>query len=101
MGDLPAAVEIVNKLKQLYAEVRRAKGVFGLLRIVPLVVSEVETFSKEHGLKGLDKKNLAIETALLLIPLPRWLRRSLVVMLLDWGIERAVAQLNKLLKKPS
>ena len=101
MGDLPAAVDVVNKLKQLYAEVRGARGVFGLLRIIPLIVSEVETFGKEHGLSGIDKKSLAIETALLLIPLPRWLPRSLVVMLLDRGIERAVAQLNKLLKNPS
>ena len=94
----PEARVVVDELGRIYQEVRAAKGLFGLLKVVPLIVQEVESFGASHDIKGADKKCLAIDVALLLIPLPVWAPKPLLRLLLGWLIDRAVVSLNKLTK---
>lgn len=94
----------LDKVKAAYQRVRKAveplkalkgwSGVLGFFKAAPHVVEEVEEAGKDLGLMGADKKQVAVDFILDLIPdswAPDWILEPLV----NWAIERAVAELQR------
>lgn len=94
----------LDKVKAAFARVKKAveplqalkgwSGVLGFFKLAPHVVEEVEAAGKDLGLMGADKKQIAVDVILDLIPdawAPDWLLEPLV----NWAIERAVTELQR------
>lgn len=85
-----------------WAAAKAARGVRGFFELAPRVVKEVEEIGKANGYKGADKKYLAVDVILQLIPadrLPWWMPKPLARYLIGFAIERAVKALRDRLKK--
>lgn len=95
--------EVKGESKEIVAAIRGARGIIAiakeLFRIVPEVVEKVEIISEKLGIKGADKKALAIEILNALIPWPWWIPDGIRMALLDGAIEMAVAIFNRAWKK--
>ena len=95
------AVGIAKAVRQIYAE---AKGVHGgfkdVFKKAPAVIAEVEKVAGAWvGITGEDKKAMAVEAILLLIPLPSWLPKFFVRAVISWAIEAALKEIEKRRKK--
>ena len=96
MADIKAlAKKSIEEVRGAAQELSRVKGwnlsgLQGLIRCAPLVVKRVETIGAQEGIKGADKRDLAIEILLQLIPLPWWARMiasSILPVLIDMMVE--------------
>jgi hypothetical protein len=86
--------ELVPAAKQLLQELGRARGLDGLWQARGRIVELVEVLGEEYSLIGEDKRALAVEALLILIPdswAPDWALRPF----LGWGVDRAVAEMKK------
>jgi hypothetical protein len=94
----------VDKIKKAYEIVKAAveplkrlkgwSGVGGLIKCAPHVVEELEKAGAALELSGADKKTVAVQLVLELVPdawAPDWVLEPIV----SWAIEKAVAVLKK------
>lgn len=92
-----------NKIKDACKELSRLKGwsgFQGMLKCVPKVVEDVEAAGQVLGIKGADKKRLAIDIICGLVP-DSWVPDWVLAPILSWAIDKAVVALKaKLAKKP-
>lgn len=90
-----AIKRVAGAVTGAHGELRRISGgIRGVLGVAPDVVKHVEALGKERGLLGADKKKIAVEVVLMLVPdawCPDWALRPIV----GWAVERAVAVLKK------
>lgn len=93
------ASAVIELIRKTVGDLKSSRGLLAILRLVPDIVKSVESASKQYGIKGADKKALAVEVALNLVPLPWWLPKPLLKLVLDYAIEAAVGELNKVLNK--
>lgn len=94
----------LDKVKAAYQRVRKAiaplqslkgwSGVLGFFKAAPHVVEEVEAAGKELGLMGADKKAIAVDVILDLIP-DSWVPDWAIAPLVRWLVERAVSELQR------
>lgn len=100
--------KVVSELKEGCADVKDAlkqRGPFRILKAivkaVPSIISKVEEVSKTLGLKGADKKELALDIIMLLIgpKLPWWARWVPIREILGAVIDMMIEMLNKKLGK--
>ncbi len=84
----------VNELRRITGGFS-LKGLSGALHIAPDVIKRVEKISVAKELAGADKKELAIEIIVQLVPLPAYIPEWLERKVLGWIIDRAVARYNK------
>ena len=103
----PEQLEVAAKrIKEAVNKLRGVKGwnwsgLKGLLACAPYVVKETQEVGAELGLAGGEKKELAIDVILWIVPdawAPDWVLRPI----LGWAIEKAVAVLKaRFEKKPA
>ncbi len=101
---MPIAKEVVQKavadLKVAVVELKGKRGVLAILSAIPAVVNKVEQIGADLGFAGTDKKELALDIIFALLPpLPWWAPEFVVRTYAGVLIERAVAELNRILKK--
>lgn len=85
---------LIEQVKAAADELKGARGVAGVLFAVPSIVRHVQILGDEYKLVGEDKKELATEAVLYLIPdrwCPDWILRPMV----SWAIEKAVAEVKR------
>lgn len=88
------AVAAAADLQAVYKDLKNIKGIRGAVQCAGYVVPYIE---KQHSaLAGVDKKALAVEIILALVPMPPWLPELVVRPILSWIIEKAVAAMKKL-----
>lgn len=93
---------LATQIKRTSKHLRNMRGIRGFFKLAPRVVREVEELGLVNKLKGADKKALAIDTIIELIPVktwPWWMPKALARILLSIAIEQAVTAMNKILKK--
>lgn len=93
---------IVTKAKRHWGPLRAMRGLKGFAKIAPKVIREVEDIGRLKGFKGADKKRMATEVILALIPVenwPWWMPKFLARYFIGRAIEAAVKEANKLWKK--
>lgn len=89
---IPAVKEVVEKLKTLRGwNMGSLKAAYDML---PEVAKKVEVIGRLRGLKGSEKKELAIELVTRLRPAPFWLPTPLYRMILGWAVDSIVAALK-------
>ncbi len=79
--------------RNTWPEVRGARGVSGMLALIPKVVGLVEKTGKDVGMVGSDKKELAVQIICDLVP-DAWVPDWVLAPILGWAIEKAVAALK-------
>lgn len=85
-----------GRIKGVIKELSRLKGwsgVWGLAKMAPAVVDEVESAGAELGIRGAEKKAMALDILCYAVP-DAWLPDSVVRWLGDWAIESAVRALK-------
>lgn len=106
---MPAKHEILQAVEQIKtalidakAEFKEASGWLGkikaLIHIAPEAVDQVEAVSQKLGIKGSDKKQMAIDCLLAVVKLPWWAPEAAVRPLLGMLIDSIVSALNRHLK---
>lgn len=99
---LEAMEQIKSALIEAKAEFKEAQGWLGkikaLMHIAPEAVDQVEAVSAKLGIKGADKKQLAIDCLLAVVKLPWWIPEAAARSLLGILIDSVVATMNKHLK---
>ncbi len=88
--EVRAAVQRLSRVKGF-----NLAGFAGLRAAAPEVVGHVEAIAKQEGLRGADKKELAIELVLQLVHLPAWCPEFVARWVLGQAIEAAVAAINR------
>lgn len=93
------AAALVKQVKSAAEEYSRLKGfslnsLQGLIATTRMVVKEVEETGLAHGLKGADKKALAIEVLLQVVKLPWWMPAALIRAILPPLIDAIVEALK-------
>lgn len=92
------AMRVAAELIAATKDLKRARGVIGLYKLLPTLVDHVEAVGAELKLLGEDKKAIAVEAILAAVPdrwAPDWILRPVVA----WAIERAVSAYNNSQKK--
>ena len=90
----------VAELRAQVVELKSARGIMAILAVAPAIVQKVEALSVKLGIKGADKKDLALDILFALLPpLPWWLPEAALRAWAGVLIERAVAALSKRLGK--
>lgn len=84
---------LVVTCREKWPEVRGARGVSGMLSLIPKVVGLVDKTGKDVGMIGSDKKELAIQIICDLVP-DSWVPDWVLAPILGWAIEKAVAALK-------
>ena len=95
---LKVAEDIAQEVRFAYFDMKGIKGVRGAIKAAPAVVARVQTIGDKLKLLGTDKKAIAVNAILGLIPdtwVPDWLIRPFI----SWAIEKAVKALKKRLFK--
>ncbi len=87
------AVGLVANCRATWPELKGARGVGGMLSLVPKVVGLVEKTGKDVGMIGSDKKELAIQIICDLVP-DAWVPDWVLAPILGWAIDKAVAALK-------
>lgn len=99
---LEAMEQVKSALIEAKSEFKDAKGWLGkikaLIHIAPEAVDQVEAVSQKLGIKGADKKQLAIDCLLAVVRLPWWAPEAAVRPILGLLIDSIVGALNKHLK---
>lgn len=99
---LEAMAQIKNALIEAKLEFNEADGFLGkakaLIHIAPEAVHQVEAVSAKLGIKGADKKQLAIDALLAVVKLPWWIPEAAARTLLGVLIDSIVGALNRHLK---
>lgn len=90
IGEVRAAAEKLSRVKGF-----NLAGLAALGAIAPEVVKHVEAIANQEGLRGADKKELAIELVLQLVHLPAWCPEFVARWVLGRAIEAAVAAINR------
>ena len=90
-----AAQKVAEEVKKIAGEASKVKTPGGFWSLIRFVVKEVESFGKSNDMDGVGKKTLAIQSILLLIPLPPWIPRPIFVMVVSALIEMAVKKLEE------
>lgn len=85
---------LVARVRATFEEIRGARGIPGLLFAAPKVVEHVEILGEELGLIGEDKKALAVQAVLDLVP-DRWIPDWVLEPIVGWAVERGVLELKK------
>jgi len=71
-------------------------GIKGVFKAAPYVVAEVEKAARPWaGITSAEKKAMAVEAIVLLIPLPWWIPKPLARALISWAIESAWKELSR------
>ncbi|MFA5162081.1 MAG: hypothetical protein WC421_07530 [Elusimicrobiales bacterium] len=92
------AKELLDGLGELKGKIKAVKSLKDAAEAIPDVVKLVEAVGQDEGLKGADKKALAVAVLNALIDIP-FLPESIEGMLIGWAIDAVVAALNKLVGK--
>jgi len=90
--------KIAAEIRAAYLDIKAIQSVRGAFKVAPVVVERVERIGQQVGLFGTDKKAIAVEAILAIIPdswVPDWLLRPVI----GWAIEKAVKVLNAKLEK--
>ena len=96
----PMLEQAVADIKATVAGVRNARGPMAVLAAIPAVVHKAEEVGARLGLKGADKKALALDILFALLPpLPWWLPELVLRFYAGLLIERAASALKKRLGK--
>lgn len=80
---------VVDDVKAVSIDIRSVRGVFGAFSLAKRVVERVESVGKELNLLGPDKKDIAIDAILALVP-DRWAPDWVLRPFLGWAVEKAV-----------
>lgn len=88
-------------IQKIWTEVKDVKSIWQAAKCAPAVVSQVEEIGKTEGLKGSDKKALAVEMILSFVKLPMWLPRPFAVYILGMVVEKALAAVKAIKAKVS
>ena len=93
--------EAIADLKASVVEFKSARGVLAILRLMPAIVHKVEAIGEKTGIRGADKKELALSILFVFLPnpLPWYLPESLIRLYAGMLIEKAVTELKKILEK--
>lgn len=92
----PMIQQAVADIRSTVAGVRQASGPRAVLAAIPAVVRKVEEVGARLGLKGADKKALALDILFALLPpLPWWLPESVLRFYAGILIERAVSLIKR------
>ena|SRR3990167_4880783 len=89
---------VIADARETIIELRGAKGIFAIIKAIPAVIRKVEEISLKLGIKGANKKELALDILLALIPLPWYLPAVLIRPIIGGLIDLAVAAVNNRLK---
>lgn len=82
------AAGIGAELLAFAKEVKGARGVLGIFKLLPKAVELIEKAKADHKLLGADAKEIAVAAVLLAVP-DRWVPDEWIRPLVSWGIERA------------
>jgi len=95
------AAKIAKAVKEIFAKMKGIHGgIKGIFKAAPAVVEEVEkAASAWASITGEDKKAMAVEAILLIVPLPSWLPTFIARALISWAIEAALKEIAKRKKK--
>lgn len=85
---------IVMEARGVVVDARSAKGILGALAVAPKIVERVENVGADLKLLGSDKKEIAVQAVLALVP-DRWVPDWVLAPFVAWAIERAVAALKE------
>lgn len=89
---IPAVKEVIDRLKTLHGwNMSSFKSAYDML---PEITKKVEVIGRLRGLKGSEKKDLAIEIVTRLRPAPFWLPTPLYRMALGWAVDSIVSALK-------
>ena len=97
-----SAAKVARAIRQIFAKAKGIHGgIKGVWQTAPAIVKEVEKVASAWvGITGKDKKAMAVEAILLLIP-PRWYLPKFVLRpLISWAIEAALKEIEKRRKYP-
>jgi|GEM_PF-950143 len=93
------AKEVLEEGKAVFSRIKTIHGIDGALSALPEVVKAVEAKAAAVcGLSGEEKKELAVEIINALVDIP-YLPESLEAKLIGFGVDAAVAALNKIFGK--
>jgi hypothetical protein len=91
--------KLVGKVKDLVVDARKLKGFWAVLRGLPALgqaaARVVEDASRELGIKGADKKELALDIVFAYVELPWWIPEATARYLAGRAIEAGVRALKK------
>lgn len=95
------AAKIAKALRKIFTNMKGVHGGFkDVWKKAPAVVAEVEKVAGAwQGITGEDKKAMAVEALLLLIPLPKWLPTFFARAVISWAIEAALKEIKKIKTK--
>ena len=101
--EILAAIETIKtELLEAKKELQDAGGFLGKLKVLmhlaPEAVDQVEAISAKLGLRGADKKQLAIDALLAVVALPWWLPEAAVRAMLGVLVDSLVGLINKRIK---
>ncbi|MDD2773393.1 MAG: hypothetical protein PHP45_06825 [Elusimicrobiales bacterium] len=90
------AKELIEKSKAALLELKQIKTLDDAAKVLPDVIKLVEGVGADEGLKGADKRELAVAIINELVDVP-FLPEKLEEVLIGWGVDTTVHALNKLL----
>lgn len=89
-----AISRILDEIKGGYADLKSIKGIKGAFKIAPEIVSRVKAIGDEYKLLGPDKKKIAVEIIMVLIP-DSWFPDFILRRIVAWAVERAYKAYKK------
>ena len=88
-------LKAVKELRDSVAGLRDARGIMAILAAAPSVVRKVDEVGGRLGLKGPQKKDMALDIlCALLPPLPWWLPESILRIYAGMILERALSYIK-------
>lgn len=86
--------KLLLRVKAVSDDVKGIKGVWGALGALPILLTHVQLAGEEWRLVNEDKKALAVQLVLDLVP-DRWVPDAVIEPIVGWAIERALAAAKK------
>ena len=95
MASKDEVLKAISELKSLYQNLRKAQGIKGLADVLPYAIDKVEQVSKNLGIKGADKKELALDILFALVKLPWYIPKGLARRVASHAIDATIAAIKK------
>ena len=84
---------VILEVREASSAVKGARGVLGVLRLVPDVLRAVENIAGQTALLGEDKKAIAVHAILELVP-DRWIADAILEPFVAFAVERVLQYLK-------